>query len=95
MLVQSMDMAMLKWLVAFIVIYTSLTMHASWKAARESREPAPGWPGSQANSSAQNLLSRSPDPVSGEQESHLLSPVGGTLASEATSAASALAPRNT
>ncbi|WP_421227055.1 permease [Aeromonas jandaei] len=34
MLVKSMDMAMLKWLVAFIVIYTSWTMYASWRAAR-------------------------------------------------------------
>ncbi|EKP0305364.1 TSUP family transporter [Aeromonas veronii] len=36
MLVKSMDMAMLKWLVAFIVIYTSWTMYASWRAARRS-----------------------------------------------------------
>ncbi|WP_421233681.1 permease [Aeromonas jandaei] len=34
MLVKSMDMAMLKWLVALIVIYTSWTMYASWRAAR-------------------------------------------------------------
>lgn len=34
MLVKSMDMEMLKWLVAFIVIYTSWTMYASWRAAR-------------------------------------------------------------
>jgi hypothetical protein len=40
MLVKSMDMAMLKWLVAFIVIYTSWTMYASWQAARA---PRPGW----------------------------------------------------
>ncbi|MGL6164099.1 MAG: hypothetical protein ACRC04_07070, partial [Aeromonas veronii] len=33
MLVKSMDMEMLKWLVAFIVIYTSWTMYASWRAA--------------------------------------------------------------
>ena len=32
-----MDMEMLKWLVAFIVIYTSWTMYASWQAAR--RQP--------------------------------------------------------
>ncbi|MFM5084208.1 hypothetical protein [Aeromonas media] len=37
LLVQSMEMAMLKWLVAFIVIYTSWTMYASWQAAR--RQP--------------------------------------------------------
>ncbi|MFM5096017.1 hypothetical protein ACEUCJ_20390 [Aeromonas rivipollensis] len=37
LLVQSMDMEMLKWLVAFIVIYTSWTMYASWQAAR--RQP--------------------------------------------------------
>ncbi|HHQ4624002.1 TPA: TSUP family transporter [Aeromonas veronii] len=36
MLVKSMDMEMLKWLVAFIVIYTSWTMYASWRAARRS-----------------------------------------------------------
>ncbi|BEE03284.1 sulfite exporter TauE/SafE family protein [Aeromonas veronii] len=36
MLVKSMDMEMLKWLVAFIVIYTSWTMYASWRAARHS-----------------------------------------------------------
>ncbi|HHQ4521960.1 TSUP family transporter [Aeromonas veronii] len=36
MLVKSMDMAMLKWLVAFIVIYTSWTMYASWRAARRA-----------------------------------------------------------
>ncbi|MGN5056058.1 TSUP family transporter [Aeromonas veronii] len=36
MLVKSMDMEMLKWLVAFIVIYTSWTMYASWQAARRS-----------------------------------------------------------
>ncbi|MGR1184142.1 TSUP family transporter [Aeromonas veronii] len=36
MLVKSMDMKMLKWLVAFIVIYTSWTMYASWRAARRS-----------------------------------------------------------
>ncbi|MFB2862946.1 TSUP family transporter [Aeromonas sp. MdU4] len=36
MLVQSMDMEMLKWLVAFIVIYTSWTMYASWRTARRS-----------------------------------------------------------
>lgn len=36
MLVKSMDMEMLKWLVAFIVIYTSWTMCASWRAARRS-----------------------------------------------------------
>ena len=41
MLVQSMDMAMLKWLVAFIVIYTSWTMYASWKAARGEPESQP------------------------------------------------------
>ncbi|EKB24175.1 hypothetical protein HMPREF1170_00886 [Aeromonas veronii AMC35] len=35
-LVKSMDMEMLKWLVAFIVIYTSWTMYASWRAARRS-----------------------------------------------------------
>ncbi|MNN87397.1 Sulfite exporter TauE/SafE [compost metagenome] len=34
MVVQSMDMEMLKWLVAFVVIYTSWTMYASWRAAR-------------------------------------------------------------
>ena len=34
MLVKSMEMEMLKWLVAFIVIYTSWTMYASWRAAR-------------------------------------------------------------
>ena len=39
MLVKSMDMEMLKWLVAFIVIYTSWTMYASWRAAR--RTPVP------------------------------------------------------
>ena len=39
MLVKSMEMEMLKWLVAFIVIYTSWTMYASWRAAR--RQPAP------------------------------------------------------
>ena len=38
MLVQSMDMEMLKWLVAFIVIYTSWTMYASWQAARRQPE---------------------------------------------------------
>lgn len=37
MLVQSMDMEMLKWLVAFVVIYTSWTMYASWRAGR--RQP--------------------------------------------------------
>ena len=36
MLVKSMDMEMLKWLVAFIVIYTSWTMYASWRAVRRS-----------------------------------------------------------
>ncbi|MFQ1744922.1 TSUP family transporter [Aeromonas veronii] len=36
MLVKSMDMEMLKWLVAFIVIYTSWAMYASWRAARRS-----------------------------------------------------------
>ncbi|MCF5847663.1 sulfite exporter TauE/SafE family protein [Aeromonas veronii] len=36
MLIKSMDMEMLKWLVAFIVIYTSWTMYASWRAARRS-----------------------------------------------------------
>ena len=36
MLVKSMDMEMLKWLVAFIVIYTSWTMYASWRAARRA-----------------------------------------------------------
>ncbi|WP_323890437.1 sulfite exporter TauE/SafE family protein [Aeromonas veronii] len=36
MLVKSMDMEMLKWLVAFMVIYTSWTMYASWRAARRS-----------------------------------------------------------
>lgn len=36
MLVKSMDMEKLKWLVAFIVIYTSWTMYASWRAARRS-----------------------------------------------------------
>ncbi|RUR50743.1 sulfite exporter TauE/SafE family protein [Aeromonas veronii] len=36
MLVKSMDMEMLTWLVAFIVIYTSWTMYASWRAARRS-----------------------------------------------------------
>ncbi|MEE9704649.1 TSUP family transporter [Aeromonas veronii] len=36
MLVKSMDMEMLKWLVAFIVIYTSWTMYASWRAAHRS-----------------------------------------------------------
>ncbi|KRV68709.1 sulfite exporter TauE/SafE family protein [Aeromonas veronii] len=36
MLVKSMDMEMLKWLVAFIVIYTSWTMYASWRATRRS-----------------------------------------------------------
>ncbi|HDN9007083.1 sulfite exporter TauE/SafE family protein [Aeromonas veronii] len=36
MLVKSMDMEMLKWLIAFIVIYTSWTMYASWRAARRS-----------------------------------------------------------
>ncbi|HHQ4555537.1 TPA: TSUP family transporter [Aeromonas veronii] len=36
MLVKSMDIEMLKWLVAFIVIYTSWTMYASWRAARRS-----------------------------------------------------------
>ncbi|MGN5147166.1 TSUP family transporter [Aeromonas veronii] len=36
MLVKTMDMEMLKWLVAFIVIYTSWTMYASWRAARRS-----------------------------------------------------------
>lgn len=36
MLVKSMDMEMLKWLVAFIVIYTSWTMYASWRAARRT-----------------------------------------------------------
>lgn len=36
MLVKSMDMEMLKWLVACIVIYTSWTMYASWRAARRS-----------------------------------------------------------
>ena len=36
MLVKSMDMEMLKWLVAFIVIYTSWTMYASWRAVRHS-----------------------------------------------------------
>ncbi|MFQ2063387.1 TSUP family transporter [Aeromonas veronii] len=36
MLVKSMDMEMLKWLVAFIVIYTSWTMYASWRAACRS-----------------------------------------------------------
>ena len=36
MLVKSMDMEMLKWLVAFILIYTSWTMYASWRAARRS-----------------------------------------------------------
>ncbi|PTT51367.1 sulfite exporter TauE/SafE family protein [Aeromonas sp. HMWF015] len=36
MLVKSMDMEMLKWLVAFIVIYTSWTMYVSWRAARRS-----------------------------------------------------------
>ncbi|TNJ08328.1 permease [Aeromonas veronii] len=39
MLVKSMDMEMLKWLVAFIVIYTSWTMYASWRAARRSPVP--------------------------------------------------------
>ncbi|MGT4070749.1 UNVERIFIED_CONTAM: sulfite exporter TauE/SafE family protein [Aeromonas hydrophila] len=39
MLVKSMDMAMLKWLVAFIVIYTSWTMYASWRAARRELQP--------------------------------------------------------
>ena len=39
MLVKSMDMAMLKWLVAFIVIYTSWTMYASWRAARRAPQP--------------------------------------------------------
>ncbi len=38
LLVQSMDMEMLKWLVAFIVIYTSWTMYASWQAARRQPE---------------------------------------------------------
>ncbi|MGH1410790.1 MAG: TSUP family transporter, partial [Aeromonas sp.] len=36
MLVKSMDMEMLKWLVAFIVIYTSWTMYASWRAVSRS-----------------------------------------------------------
>ncbi|MBL0458213.1 sulfite exporter TauE/SafE family protein [Aeromonas enteropelogenes] len=36
MLVKSMDVEMLKWLVAFIVIYTSWTMYASWRAGRQS-----------------------------------------------------------
>ncbi|MCC0088364.1 sulfite exporter TauE/SafE family protein [Aeromonas veronii] len=36
MLVKSMDMEMLKWLVALIVIYTSWTMYASWRAAHRS-----------------------------------------------------------
>lgn len=36
MLVKSMDMEMLKWLVAFIVIYTSWTMYASWRSVRRS-----------------------------------------------------------
>ncbi|MFM4983342.1 TSUP family transporter [Aeromonas veronii] len=36
MLVKSMDMEMLKWLVAIIVIYTSWTMYASWRAAHRS-----------------------------------------------------------
>ena len=36
MLVKSMDMEMLKSLDAFIVIYTSWTMYASWRAARRS-----------------------------------------------------------
>ncbi|MFM4955136.1 sulfite exporter TauE/SafE family protein [Aeromonas veronii] len=39
MLVKSMDMEMLKWLVAFIVIYTSWTMYASWRAVRRSPVP--------------------------------------------------------
>lgn len=39
MLVKSMNMEMLKWLVAFIVIYTSCTMYASWRAARRSPVP--------------------------------------------------------
>lgn len=39
MLVKSMNMEMLKWLVAFIVIYTSWTMYASWRAARRSPVP--------------------------------------------------------
>ncbi len=39
MLVKSMDMAMLKWLVAFIVIYTSWIMYASWRAARRAPQP--------------------------------------------------------
>lgn len=39
MLVKSMDMVMLKWLVAFIVIYTSWTMYASWRAARRAPPP--------------------------------------------------------
>ncbi|WP_342059624.1 hypothetical protein [Aeromonas sp. OTU364] len=37
LLVQSMDMEMLIWLAALIVIYTSWTMYASWQAAR--RQP--------------------------------------------------------
>jgi len=36
MLVKSMDMVMLTWLVAFVVIYTSWTMDASWRATRRS-----------------------------------------------------------
>lgn len=39
LLVQSMDMEMLKWLVAFIVIYTSWTMYASWRAERRKAQP--------------------------------------------------------
>ena len=37
LLVQSMDMEILIWLAALIVIYTSWTMYASWQAAR--RQP--------------------------------------------------------
>ncbi|MGL5031771.1 MAG: TSUP family transporter [Aeromonas sp.] len=40
MLVKSMDMEMLKWLVAFIVIYTSWTMYSSWRAARRDASPS-------------------------------------------------------
>ncbi|MGY3859882.1 TSUP family transporter [Aeromonas intestinalis] len=50
-LVQSMDMEMLKWLVALVVIYTSWTMYASWRAGR--RQPA-------SQSPAQRGLSEAP-----------------------------------
>ena len=41
MLVKSMEMEMLKWLVAFIVIYTSWTM-ASWRGRATASPPAGG-----------------------------------------------------